>query len=47
MGLLKLTPMMDRSIQETIDFYKTHLGFDCVSMDADLGWAAMQRDGIN
>ena len=47
MGLLKLTPMMwTDQFRETIDFYKTHLGFDCVSMDADLGWAAMQRDGI-
>lgn len=47
MGLLKLTPMIwTDQFKETIDFYTTHLGFDCVSMDADLEWAAMQRDNI-
>lgn len=47
MKLSRLTPMIwTGQFNETVDFYKETLGFDCASIDTDLGWAAMQKDDV-
>lgn len=47
MKLSRLTPMIwTGQFNETVDFYKEILGFNCASIDTDLGWAAMQKDDV-
>ncbi len=47
MHFKSLTPMLyTEQIEETIQFYTTHLGFTCGDKNDDWGWAAMHRNEV-
>jgi hypothetical protein len=47
MALKALRPMLwTDKIQETIDFYTTHLDFVCGERKDELGWAALHKDDV-
>ena len=47
MAFQKLTPVLyTQEIAQTVDFYKSYLGFSCSSIDLEMGWASIQREQI-
>ncbi len=45
MALDKLTPMIyTADLQATVDFYVQTLGFTCLSIEPDWGWARVKLD---
>ena len=47
MQLLELRPIIwSEQLRETIDFYTQVLGFTCVEVNEEWGWAALQKDKV-
>ena len=47
MKLKRIRPVLwTRELLETIEFYKSKLGFICLSFDESWGWASLRRDAI-
>jgi len=46
-SLTRLVPILaTESLQETVDFYTQKLGFRCLHLDEDLGWASVDNAGV-
>ena len=47
MRLTALSPMFTTDqLTETIEFYTSVLGFQCITYSKDYGWASLERDGL-
>ena len=48
MKLNCLTPMLwTENLRETVDFYTSVLGFECVEFNEEWGWSAMAHDEVD